>query len=112
MWAGSVEDPFGANNRVEGIIKDIWCLVYPDIPLGPKEMQITLGMIDNVLNNWHSDIGKAGYKVILDLWDNDACYDFASSEEFAKLLGLLLKAFALFTSTQISRVRVQHFVQS
>ncbi|KAI0288460.1 hypothetical protein B0F90DRAFT_1827434 [Multifurca ochricompacta] len=39
MWAGSVEDPFGANNCVEGIIKDIWCLVYPsDVPawLGPK----------------------------------------------------------------------------
>ncbi|KAI0291178.1 hypothetical protein B0F90DRAFT_1671639 [Multifurca ochricompacta] len=121
MWAGSIEDPFGANNRVEGIIKDIWCLVYPDIPLGPKEMQITLGVIDNVLNNWRSDIGKAGYKVILDLWDNDACYDFASSEEFAKFAGSALEGFhfiyqypdfkgsrAAFCSELITKVYAKH----
>ncbi|KAI0293133.1 hypothetical protein B0F90DRAFT_1822345 [Multifurca ochricompacta] len=121
MWAGSIEDPFGANNRVEGIIKDIWCLVYPDIPLGPKEMQITLGVIDNVLNNWRSNIGKAGYKVILDLWDNDACYDFASSEEFAKFAGSALEGFrfiyqypdfkgsrAAFCSELIMKVYAKH----
>ncbi|KAI0303557.1 hypothetical protein B0F90DRAFT_1667002 [Multifurca ochricompacta] len=118
---GSIEDPFGANNCVEGIIKDIWCLVYPDIPLGPKEMQITLGMIDNVLNNWCSNIGKAGYKVILDLWDNNACYDFASSEEFAKFAGSALEGFhfiyqypdfkgscAAFCSELIMKVYAKH----
>ncbi|KAI0290665.1 hypothetical protein B0F90DRAFT_1824836 [Multifurca ochricompacta] len=40
---GSVEDPFGANNHVEGIIEDIWCLVYLDIPLGPSDVPARLG---------------------------------------------------------------------
>ncbi|KAI0294721.1 hypothetical protein B0F90DRAFT_1821009 [Multifurca ochricompacta] len=89
--------------------------------LTPTDKTVTLGMIDNVLNNWCSDIGKVGYKVILDLWDNDTCYDFASSEEFAKFAGSALEGFhfiyqypdfkgshAAFCSELITKVYAKH----
>ncbi|KAI0289104.1 hypothetical protein B0F90DRAFT_1826768 [Multifurca ochricompacta] len=77
----------------EGTVREIWCLVYPDILLGPKEMQITLGVVDNILNNWHSDIGKAGYKAIMDIWDNDPSFELASSEECTIYAESALKGF-------------------
>ncbi|KAI0302879.1 hypothetical protein B0F90DRAFT_179304 [Multifurca ochricompacta] len=93
-WAGSIEDPFGANGQVEGIIREIWCVAYPDIPLGPKEMDITLGVVNNMLNNWRSDIGKAGCKAVTDLWDDDPSSELSSSlEGRAKFVESALKGF-------------------
>ncbi|KAI0295050.1 hypothetical protein B0F90DRAFT_1670270 [Multifurca ochricompacta] len=118
---GSIQDPFGANTHVEGTVREIWCLVYPDILLGPKEMQITLGVVDNILNNWRSDIGKAGYKAIMDIWDNDPSFELASSEECAIYAESALKGFrfvyqypdvmglrAAFCSDLIMKVYAKH----
>ncbi|KAI0290098.1 hypothetical protein B0F90DRAFT_1825526 [Multifurca ochricompacta] len=120
-WAGSIQDPFGANTHVEGTVREIWCLVYPDILLGPKEMQITLGVVDNILNNWRSDIGKAGYKAIMDIWDNDPSFELASLEECAIYAESALKGFrfvyqypdvmgsrAAFCSDLITKVYAKH----
>ncbi|KAI0298439.1 hypothetical protein B0F90DRAFT_1669029 [Multifurca ochricompacta] len=106
-WAGSIEDPFGANDQVEGIIREIWCVAYPDIPLGPEEMDITLGVVNNLLNNWRSDIGKAGCKAVMDLWDDDPSSELSSSlEGRVNLLSPLSRAFALSTSIQTSCLNI------
>jgi len=44
------------------------------------------------LNNWRSDIGKAGYQAVVDLWNSNPS-SFSSSEDQAKYIAENLKNF-------------------
>ncbi|KAH9024687.1 hypothetical protein EDB85DRAFT_2292499 [Lactarius pseudohatsudake] len=78
-WAGSQADPFGTNNRIDGAVASVWKRVYNDIVIGDAEMDIVVIVAENTLNNWRSDIGKAGYRAVLDLWDTKPS-DFSSED--------------------------------
>ncbi|KAH9022142.1 hypothetical protein EDB84DRAFT_1441288 [Lactarius hengduanensis] len=70
-WAGSQEDPFGTNGQIDGAIESIWERVYPDLAVDDEEMDIIVILAENTLNNWRSDIGKAGHRAVVDMWDTD-----------------------------------------
>ncbi|KAI9442593.1 hypothetical protein H4582DRAFT_2073157 [Lactarius indigo] len=78
-WAGTQEDPFGANCQMEGEIVNIWKRTFPSVPLDQRNREIVLNVCDNALNNWRSDIGKAGYHAVSDLWEGDS--QFSSEED-------------------------------
>ncbi|KAH8981457.1 hypothetical protein EDB86DRAFT_2834871 [Lactarius hatsudake] len=90
-WAGSQVDPFGTNGRIDGAIASVWKRVYNDIVISDAEMDVVVLVAENTLNNWRSDIGKAGYRAVLDLWDTKPP-DF-SSEDWAKCVAENLKNF-------------------
>ncbi|KAH9070765.1 hypothetical protein EDB83DRAFT_2314002 [Lactarius deliciosus] len=90
-WAGSQADPFGTNGRIDGAVASVWKRVYNDIVIGDAEMDVVVTVAENTLNNWRSDIGKAGYRAVLDLWDTKPS-DF-SSEDRAKCVAENLKNF-------------------
>ncbi|KAH8979761.1 hypothetical protein EDB92DRAFT_2118630 [Lactarius akahatsu] len=73
-WAGSQEDPFGTNGRIDGAIKSVWGRVYPDLVVDDEEMDIIVILAENSLNNWRSDIGKAGHRAVVDMWDTDPSF--------------------------------------
>ncbi|KAI9430410.1 hypothetical protein H4582DRAFT_2086922 [Lactarius indigo] len=78
-WVGTQEDPFGANCQMEGEIVNIWKRTFPSVPLDQRNREIVLNVCDNALNNWRSDIGKAGYHAVSDLWEGDS--QFSSEED-------------------------------
>lgn len=41
-WAGSQEDPFGTNGRIDGAVKSVWKRVYPDIGIDDADMDIVI----------------------------------------------------------------------
>ncbi|KAI9429346.1 hypothetical protein H4582DRAFT_2089464 [Lactarius indigo] len=51
-WAGSQLDPFGTNSK--------------------EAREILTGVAENMLNNWRSNIGKAGNSTIAELWSQKA----------------------------------------
>ncbi|KAI9429509.1 hypothetical protein H4582DRAFT_2089056 [Lactarius indigo] len=121
-WAGTQEDPFGTNCQMEGEIMNIWKRVFPSIALAQStcEFEIVLNVCENVLNNWRSDIRKAGYHAINELWDGDT-ESFASAEDRAEyvsdaLMGLRfvyknldeMSGRGPFCSDLISKVYTKH----
>ncbi|KAH8983440.1 hypothetical protein EDB92DRAFT_2117452 [Lactarius akahatsu] len=75
-WAGTQQDPFGANCQMEREVVNLWKRTFPSIALDQSSnREIVLSVCDSILNNWRSDMGKAGYwivKVLL-LGENAEC---------------------------------------
>src|SRR6266404_317539 len=44
-WAGSIDDPFGANGKMNDIIVDLWENIYPDIPLNDEKLKVVIGVV-------------------------------------------------------------------
>ncbi|KAH9017259.1 hypothetical protein EDB84DRAFT_1629141 [Lactarius hengduanensis] len=85
-WAGSQPDPFGANSKVEGEAEVVWGRVFPAAALDKEACEILMGVAENVLNNWRSDIRKAGISAITELWSQKAMdkeVSFSSPEHHA-----------------------------
>ncbi|KAI9434180.1 hypothetical protein H4582DRAFT_809927 [Lactarius indigo] len=91
-WAGSQEDPFSTNGRIDGAIESVWRCVYPDLAVDDEEMDIVVILAENSLNNWRSDIGKAGHRAVVEMWDTDPS-KFNSPEGRAKHVAANLKNF-------------------
>ncbi|KAI9432524.1 hypothetical protein H4582DRAFT_2061728 [Lactarius indigo] len=79
-WAGTQADPFGANCQMEGQIVNIWKRAFPSVALDQHDREIVLNVCDNVLNNWRSDIGKAGYHAVSVLWKQESTW-FSSAKD-------------------------------
>ncbi|KAN0134280.1 hypothetical protein V8E53_007778 [Lactarius tabidus] len=85
-WAGSQLDPFSTNNGVGSEAMLIWGRMFPAIKLTSKDHEILMGVAENALNNWHSNIGKAGHGAIVDIWNDNTnlfstledCVDFVA----------------------------------
>ncbi|KAI0253124.1 hypothetical protein BJV78DRAFT_1351967 [Lactifluus subvellereus] len=43
----------------------------PSTTLVEQEKEIVLRVCENTLNNWRSDLGKAGYRVLVNFWETD-----------------------------------------
>ncbi|KAF8490335.1 hypothetical protein F5888DRAFT_1638128 [Russula emetica] len=67
-WAGTQGDPFGANSQMTDEVTALWQRLYLAIVLNDARTSIVLSVCENTLNNWRSDIGKAGHRAILELW--------------------------------------------
>ncbi|KAI9439997.1 hypothetical protein H4582DRAFT_2056651 [Lactarius indigo] len=70
-------DPFGTNSKVGEEAKVVWRQVFPAVALDQEACEILTGMVhtpsaENVLNNWHSNIGKASNSTIAELWSQKA----------------------------------------
>jgi hypothetical protein len=53
-WAGSCDDPFGTNSRMEGAVTTIWKRVYPHIVLGDESMAVVLHVVcAPIILHWH-----------------------------------------------------------
>ncbi|KAH9023299.1 hypothetical protein EDB85DRAFT_2151262 [Lactarius pseudohatsudake] len=64
-WAGTQQDPFGANCQMEREVVNLWERTFPSIALDqPSDREIVLSVCDSILNNWRSDIGKAAYWIV------------------------------------------------
>ncbi|KAI9439683.1 hypothetical protein H4582DRAFT_2056409 [Lactarius indigo] len=83
-WAGTQADPFGANCQMEGQIVNIWKCAFPSVALDQHDREIVLNVCDNVLNNWRSDIGKAGYHAVSVLWKQESTR-FSSAKDIREL---------------------------
>ncbi|KAH9016817.1 hypothetical protein EDB85DRAFT_2155619 [Lactarius pseudohatsudake] len=86
-WAGSQPDPFGVNSKVKGEAEVVWGRVFPAAALDKEAREILMGVAENVLNNWRSDIGKAGISAITELWSQKAMdkeVSFSSPEHRAE----------------------------
>ncbi|KAF8494348.1 hypothetical protein F5888DRAFT_1908221 [Russula emetica] len=70
-WAGSQDDPFGANAGVHSEVTGIWKHVFPSIPLKDADMDILVYVSENALNNWRSGIGKAGHNAVVKYFESD-----------------------------------------
>lgn len=85
-WAGAQGDPFGTNSQMVDEVAVIWQRIYPAIVLDDTKKYIVLRIVrtfvtfpspnrhayicfqcENTLNNWRSDIGKAGHRAVLKL---------------------------------------------
>ncbi|KAI9434692.1 hypothetical protein H4582DRAFT_2080706 [Lactarius indigo] len=84
-WVGTQENPFGANCQMEGEIVHLWKHIFPSIVFdqGSRNREIVLNVCDSVLNNWRSDMGKAGHRAVTDLWQGDFT-EFALAEDRAE----------------------------
>ncbi|KAN0125644.1 hypothetical protein V8E52_000851 [Russula decolorans] len=66
-WAGAQEDPFGTNGRLDTDIDTLWESVFPGSALDVQGQKCALVVCGNSLNNWRSDIGKAGHQAVLSM---------------------------------------------
>ncbi|KAN0113799.1 hypothetical protein V8E52_007271 [Russula decolorans] len=66
-WAGAQEDPFGTNGRLDTDIDMLWESVFPGSALDVQGRKCALVVCGNSLNNWRSDIGKAGHQAVLSM---------------------------------------------
>ena len=86
-------------------ITKIWACVYPGSTLGDQELEIVQIVVhrwsgdsrqinlifaqsENILNNWCSEVGKATYCALTNLWDNDNV--ISSAEARAQYVRMLL----------------------
>ncbi|KAH9957044.1 hypothetical protein BGW80DRAFT_1384682, partial [Lactifluus volemus] len=70
-WARQQADPFGTNGRMRGPVGVIWSTTFPDVLLEERGLEIVLTVAKNALNNWRSEIGKAGHRAVVDMWLED-----------------------------------------
>ncbi|KAN0112043.1 hypothetical protein V8E52_007960 [Russula decolorans] len=49
-------------------VTTLWERVYPAIVLNDARLAVILSVCENTLNNWRSDIGKAGHRAVVELW--------------------------------------------
>ena len=84
-WAGAQEDPFGTNGRLNSEIDTLWENTFPGGVLDAQGRKCALVVVrlllwdsavhvmvksfkcGNSLNNWRSDIGKAGHQAALSM---------------------------------------------
>ncbi|KAH9974166.1 hypothetical protein BGW80DRAFT_1249862 [Lactifluus volemus] len=92
IWAGTQADPFGANARMRGPLAGFWSSAFPDSVLSEHELDIVLSVAETLLNNWRSEIGKSGYRAIVDLWLEDPA-TFGNAEARAEYIEKALHGF-------------------
>jgi hypothetical protein len=84
-WAGAQDDPFSTNGRLDTDIDTLWESVFPGSTLdlqGRRRALVVVRLLfwdsaehviiktfkcGNSLNNWRSDIGKAGHQAALSM---------------------------------------------
>jgi len=44
-WAGSTDDPFGANGKMAGEVKVIWKRVFPDVDIDKMDQYVILKVV-------------------------------------------------------------------
>lgn len=66
-WAGAQEDPFSTNSKLDMEIDMLWESVFPGSILDVQGRKRVLVVCGNSLNNWRSDIGKAGHQAALSM---------------------------------------------
>ncbi|KAH9956818.1 hypothetical protein BGW80DRAFT_1386030, partial [Lactifluus volemus] len=119
-WARQQADPFGTNGRMRGPVSVIWSTTFPDVLLEERGLEIVLTVAENALNNWRSEIGKAGHRAIVDMWLEDPA-SFNDAEARAQYIKMELEglrfiykypdaegARAAFCSNLISKVFSVH----
>ncbi|KAH9979278.1 hypothetical protein BGW80DRAFT_1276341 [Lactifluus volemus] len=89
-WAGQQADPFGTNGRMRGPVSVIWSTTFPDVLLEERGLEIVLTVAENALNNWRSEIGKAGHRAIVDMWLEDPA-SFNDAEARAQYIKMELE---------------------
>ncbi|KAH9954723.1 hypothetical protein BGW80DRAFT_1467625 [Lactifluus volemus] len=88
-WAGRQIDPFGTNSMIQEPAEDIWFSTFPDVALDDTKLGIVMAVVENTLNNWHSDMGKSGYRAVMDMWLEDPV-TFGDAEACAEYVEIAL----------------------
>ncbi|KAN0129859.1 hypothetical protein V8E53_012331 [Lactarius tabidus] len=72
-WAGAQGDLFGTNCQMDDQVMCLWERIYPSVTVekGTSNHEIILTVCENILNNWCSDMGKAGHCVVTNFWLGD-----------------------------------------
>ncbi|KAI9455129.1 hypothetical protein F5148DRAFT_1377533 [Russula earlei] len=79
-WAGSLEDPFSVNSQIHSEAAKLWARVFSE-QLSQEDLSTVMRVAENTLNNWRSEMGKAGYRVVSQTFSNSNLFPHAVDRE-------------------------------
>ncbi|KAF9496256.1 hypothetical protein BDN71DRAFT_1505952 [Pleurotus eryngii] len=83
-WAGTLPEPFGTNSHpsLHGVVTALWITHFPHLR-DVKNDPAIIPVAGAALQNWHSEIGKAGLRVVtesLDSLSKEEIVEFVASQ--------------------------------